>query len=75
MWVRKPKPRQNRRAWLGMCLQVVFLPWLGDPVRVEPGTVICLKCDKAKFKDKILVCSCGGEFEDIENLQWVEDSR
>ncbi len=34
-------------------------------------TVICPKCEKTKFEDSQLDCSCGGHFENIETMKWV----
>jgi hypothetical protein len=37
-------------------------------------TMICLKCERAKFKDSNTACACGGTFEDLEKVKWVEKS-
>jgi hypothetical protein len=33
--------------------------------------LICPKCGKIKFKDSILQCSCGGHFENTEEMKWT----
>lgn len=36
-------------------------------------TMVCLKCGIAKDANNSMDCSCGGTFEDILKLKWVED--
>jgi hypothetical protein len=33
--------------------------------------LICPNCGKTKFKDTILQCSCGGHFENAEEMKWT----
>ena len=34
-------------------------------------TVVCPKCDTTKYVDGSLDCSCGGHFEDMDEMKWV----
>ena len=34
-------------------------------------TMICPHCDKTKFDDGVVRCSCGKDFVDIETVKWV----
>jgi hypothetical protein len=34
-------------------------------------TMICPHCDKTKFDDGAMRCSCGRDFVDIETVKWV----
>jgi hypothetical protein len=34
--------------------------------------LVCSKCEKVKDWDGIIPCDCGGQFEDIRKLKWVE---
>jgi ribosomal protein L37E len=34
--------------------------------------MICMKCGAAKYADDSLQCKCGGHFEEMRNLKWVE---
>jgi hypothetical protein len=36
-------------------------------------TVACTKCGAAKYADKSQDCSCGGMFEEIGKLKWIEE--
>jgi len=36
-------------------------------------TVICPKCEKSKFADDNNQCDCGGQFEHISILKWVDN--
>jgi len=35
------------------------------------GVLLCPKCEKTKFDDGKLPCECGGHFEDIQTMKWV----
>ena len=35
--------------------------------------VICLKCEKAKKKDDQWLCECGGKFEFLNKVKWVDN--
>jgi hypothetical protein len=35
-------------------------------------TVVCLICNKKKTNDDHMNCECGGRFEFMENLKWVD---
>jgi hypothetical protein len=35
-------------------------------------TVICSRCKKTKTADVQTECSCGGHFEDIDTMRWVD---
>ena len=35
-------------------------------------TLVCPKCEKIKEDDGIIPCECGGHFEDIKTMKWVE---
>ena len=38
--------------------------------------LVCLKCGKSKASDtKKLFCECGGTFESLYKLKWVEDKN
>jgi hypothetical protein len=46
---------------------------IGANVKVKGSkTMVCMKCDKTKYKDKEMLCQCGGTFEDIDKVKWVE---
>jgi hypothetical protein len=45
-----------------------FLFYLSKPASRK--TVVCPRCDKTKWQDSQMECSCGGHFEDIETLKW-----
>ena len=36
-------------------------------------TLMCPMCEKTKFDDGSYSCSCGGHFEDIGTMKWVEE--
>jgi len=46
---------------------VVFL------VEHRKKTMVCPKCGAAKYADKSQDCSCGGTFEEIGKLKWIEE--
>jgi hypothetical protein len=35
-------------------------------------TVICLNCGKTKYEDAESECACGGHFEDVITMKWVD---
>ena len=37
--------------------------------------LVCPKCGAIKFSDNILQCSCGGHFENIEEMKWHEHKK
>ncbi len=37
--------------------------------------MICLKCGKSKERDDKTLCKCGGQFEYLHKLKWVDDKR
>ena len=37
--------------------------------------LVCPKCGVIKFSDNILQCSCGGHFENIEEMKWHEHKK
>lgn len=41
----------------------------------RPGksTMICIKCGETKYADGSVTCKCGGHFEDMRSLKWLED--
>jgi len=41
-----------------------------DPNK-EP-TLVCPKCEKVKEWDGMLPCKCGGHFEDIQTMKWMD---
>jgi len=34
-------------------------------------TVVCPQCEATKFADGVFECSCGGRFEDMEEMKWT----
>jgi hypothetical protein len=38
-------------------------------------TLVCPQCEKIKENDGMLTCECGGHFEDIKTMKWVEDKK
>jgi hypothetical protein len=38
-----------------------------------PRTMICNQCHRVKNEDREPNCSCGGQFEPLDNWEWVED--
>jgi hypothetical protein len=34
--------------------------------------VICPNCETTKYDDGIMGCSCGGQFEILSQMKWVE---
>jgi hypothetical protein len=42
-----------------------FLP--GKPV------VVCPKCGVTKYLDNFQQCACGGHFENIEEMKWIDE--
>ena len=38
------------------------------------GIVVCRKCEQAKYADGGADCPCGGQFENIQEMKWVEDA-
>lgn len=42
---------------------------------VDTQTVICLKCGKSKMNDNKQFCECGGKFEFLYKLKWVDDKN
>ncbi len=41
--------------------------------RGKRRTVICAKCESTKYDDGVLTCSCGGQFESLARMKWVEN--
>ena len=40
-----------------------------------PKTVVCVNCQKEKKEDEEYSCECGGKFEGIDLLKWVEEGE
>ena len=38
-------------------------------------TVICVDCQKQKKEDSEYSCECGGKFESIDLLKWIEEGE
>ena len=38
-------------------------------------TLVCPDCENVKRDDGILKCSCGGQYEDIKKMQWVDSDN
>jgi hypothetical protein len=54
--------------FFGLISGIVFYFWSGR----GKTTVVCPKCGKVKFEDGSQQCSCGGHFENIEEMKWHE---
>ena len=49
--------------------------WLLQRKNENQLVMICQKCEKTKFGDGNLSCLCGGHFEDIKNMKWIENQK
>jgi hypothetical protein len=49
---------------------VAIVYYLGK--RGRRREVICPKCDSTKYDDGLMHCSCGGEFDYLAEMKWVE---
>ena len=38
-------------------------------------TLVCPQCDKVKSDDGVYSCICGGHFENIFSMKWIEEQR
>ncbi len=49
--------------------------WLSGKKSAAPKgeTLMCPKCEATKFDDGDYECPCGGHFEDLNTMKWVED--
>jgi hypothetical protein len=45
------------------------------PKKPSKLTFICPRCEAAKDDAGNLTCSCGGHFEDIKTMKWVEVTK
>jgi hypothetical protein len=41
-------------------------------INSQLNNVICLKCGSAKNRDSVLLCKCGGSFEVLNSVEWIE---
>ena len=39
---------------------------------VRKSTLVCTVCNQVKNDDGIYTCNCGGQFEDITRMKWVD---
>jgi ribosomal protein L37E len=56
-------------------LFAVFFGLLWFFLYKKKATVICPKCGKTKYEDDSQQCSCGGHFENIEEMKWEEHGK
>jgi hypothetical protein len=49
--------------------------WLLPRQNTNQVVMFCLKCESTKFDDGNLNCLCGGHFENIVTMKWVENSE
>jgi hypothetical protein len=40
------------------------------PLKIR-RTMVCAHCGATKFEDSEYKCSCGGHFENLENMKWI----
>ena len=38
-------------------------------------TVICPRCEKVEYRGFQTQCSCGGHFENIDDMKWIEEKK
>ena len=43
------------------------------PIMEGTPVFICTTCFKTKLFDNNLSCECGGEFENVDGMKWVDD--
>ena len=43
------------------------------PIKEGPPVFMCTSCFKTKLFDNNLSCECGGKFEKIDVMKWVDD--
>ena len=46
--------------------------YLSNINRVENLKLVCSRCGKVKDDDGMIPCECGGHFQDIKTMKWVE---
>ena len=68
------------RTPLGLLFSIVLGSWFywfsGRKSPSPKGdALICPKCEKTKFDDGTMYCPCGGHFEDIQTMKWVNPSE
>lgn len=62
-------------------LSIVLLSLIFGTRRSNPDdeegelALVCPKCERVKAWDGYLPCECGGHFEDIRTMKWVEGSK
>lgn len=45
---------------------------LKDGIKYNNSTVVCIKCNKVKTFDNIEKCNCGGSFELLSKMKWID---
>jgi hypothetical protein len=58
--------------FLGILLGLYFYVSLNRKPKHVPKDMICPNCETVKRDDQIMECSCGGHFEDITTMKFVE---
>jgi hypothetical protein len=51
---------------------VIFMQFFKLPVLKRKIVMICPRCEAAKNEDGDYSCACGGHYEDIRTMKWVE---
>jgi hypothetical protein len=78
-FARGPIPLEQALLRSPVSFGVGFIVWyLMQLLRLDsmgPRTMICNQCHNVKNEDRESNCSCGGQFEPLDNWEWVEDDH
>jgi hypothetical protein len=61
--------------FFGVSFIIFYLVQLQGLKSYGPRTMICNQCYRVKNEDREPNCSCGGQFEPLDNWEWVEDDH
>ncbi len=57
---------------LSFIVAVVYWYFKKDSTLFEEKSLICTFCEDVKKDDGVQICECGGTFEDLDTMKWIE---
>ncbi|MBU2511971.1 hypothetical protein KJ966_11590 [bacterium] len=57
---------------ISLIIAVVYWYFKKDASIFEKKSLICPSCENVKKEDGVRSCECGGTFEDLETMKWVD---
>lgn len=59
--------RSPRLIILGVIIGIILVKF------APPYEVVCPRCNKTKRWDRVARCECGGRFEKLEHMKWIDE--